>query len=48
MTHQLAQHEQVDAGRSELGAVGVAKPMGPDPQLPGIVALSDKGITAKL
>jgi hypothetical protein len=35
MTYQLAKDQQVDPGRSKLGAVGMAQPVRPDPRLLG-------------
>jgi hypothetical protein len=32
VAHQLAQHQQVDPGRGQLGAVGVTQPVWPHPQ----------------
>ena len=34
VAHQLLQHQQVDPGLGELGAVGVAQPVGPHPGRP--------------
>jgi hypothetical protein len=31
MAHQVAQHQQVDPGCGEFGAIGVAEPVRPDP-----------------
>jgi len=39
VTHELAQDEQVDPGRGELGAVGVTQTMGPDPDRPRAVPM---------